>query len=61
MIIASEEAVKEHNLTPLAELIGYGIAGVDPNIMGIGPAPAIRKVLKLAGLELKDVGHVEVS
>jgi len=61
VIIASEEAVKEHNLKPLARLVGYAIAGVDPNIMGIGPVPAIRKLLKISNLELKDIGLVEIN
>ncbi|MCL4136341.1 UNVERIFIED_CONTAM: hypothetical protein GTU68_019118 [Idotea baltica] len=60
VIIASEEACKEHNLTPLARLVGYGIAGVEPTEMGIGPVPAIQKVLKVAGMSLNDVGMIEV-
>lgn len=60
-MLASEEACNEQNLKPLARLVGYAVAGVDPNIMGIGPAPAIRKLLKVAGMELKDIGLVEVS
>lgn len=59
--MASEEACKEHDLKPLARLVGYSIAGVDPTIMGIGPAPAIRKLLKISGLQLSDIGMVEVS
>ena len=47
-------------MKPLARLVGYAIAGVDPNIMGIGPVPAIRKLLKISNLELKDIGLVEV-
>lgn len=60
VVLASEEACGELGLTPLARLVGYGVAGVDPSIMGIGPAPAIRKLLKVSGMELKDVGLVEV-
>ena len=60
-MLASEEAVKEQGLTPLARLVGYAVAGVEPTVMGIGPVPAIRKLLKVAGLQLKDVGMVEVS
>lgn len=41
--------------------MGYGIAGVDPTIMGIGPAPAIRKVLAKANLQLKDIDLVEIN
>ncbi|KAK4008840.1 3-ketoacyl-CoA thiolase, mitochondrial-like [Daphnia magna] len=61
IILASEEACKTHNLKPLARLVGYGIAGVEPTIMGIGPAPAIRKVLAKANLQLKDIDTVEIN
>ena len=60
LVLASEDACKQHNLTPLARLVSYGIAGVDPSIMGIGPAPAIKKALKFANKELKDMSLVEV-
>ena len=42
----SEEKAKEKGLQPLARIVGYSVAGVDPKIMGIGPAPAIRKGLE---------------
>ncbi|XP_076070025.1 yippee interacting protein 2 [Oratosquilla oratoria] len=61
IVLASEEACNEHNLTPLARLVGYGIAGVDPSIMGIGPAPAIRKLLGASGLQLNDIGLIEIN
>lgn len=61
VVLASEEACKAHNLKPLARLVGYGIAGVEPTIMGIGPAPAIRKVLAKANLQLKDIDLVEIN
>jgi len=61
LVLASEDACKQHNLTPLARLVSYGIAGVDPSIMGIGPAPAIKKALKFANKELKDMSLVEVN
>lgn len=61
VILASEEAVKEHNLTPLARLVGYGISGCAPEIMGIGPAPAIRKLLKVSGKSLADIDLIEVN
>ncbi|XP_063586049.1 3-ketoacyl-CoA thiolase, mitochondrial-like [Penaeus indicus] len=61
VVLASEEACKEHDLKPLARLVGYSIAGVDPTIMGIGPAPAIRKLLKISGLQLSDIGMVEIN
>ncbi|CAG2069396.1 unnamed protein product [Timema podura] len=60
VIVASEQAVKEQGLTPLARLVGYSIVGVDPSIMGIGPSPAIKNLLKLTGLTLGDIDLVEV-
>jgi acetyl-CoA C-acetyltransferase len=60
-IIASEEAVKKYNLTPLAEIISTGIGGVDPQIMGMGPVPAINLALKRANLNLKDVELIELN
>lgn len=61
VVLASEEACKSHGLAPLARLVGYAITGVDPTIMGIGPAPAIRKLLKVSGLSLSDIGMVEIN
>ena len=60
-IIASEEAVKEYNLPVLAEIIGIGQAGVDPNYMGLGPVPAIGNVVKNYNLKLKDMELVELN
>lgn len=60
VILASEEALKEHSLTPLARLVGYSVVGVDPSIMGIGPSPSISKLLSLAGKTLNDIDLVEV-
>jgi acetyl-CoA acetyltransferase len=45
--VASEEAVLKYKLTPLARLVGYGVAGCEPTIMGIGPVPAISKLMFL--------------
>ncbi|KAF7243974.1 3-ketoacyl-CoA thiolase, mitochondrial [Varanus komodoensis] len=59
VIIASEEAVKKHSLTPLARIVAYDATGCDPNIMGIGPVPAITEALKKADLSLKDMDLVE--
>ncbi|XP_015595565.1 3-ketoacyl-CoA thiolase, mitochondrial [Cephus cinctus] len=61
VILASEEAVKAEGLTPLARLVGYSIVGVDPSIMGIGPAPAIKNLLKVTGKTLNDVELVEIN
>ncbi|XP_011864233.1 PREDICTED: 3-ketoacyl-CoA thiolase, mitochondrial [Vollenhovia emeryi] len=61
VILASEEAVKSEGLKPLARLVGYSVVGVDPSIMGIGPAPAIKNLLKAAGKTLDDMELVEIN
>jgi 3-oxoadipyl-CoA thiolase len=61
LIIASEEAVKEFNLTPLAKILGMQSAGVPPRIMGIGPVPATHKLLKLTGLRLEEFDIIELN
>jgi len=61
VILASEEALKKHSLTPLARLVGYSVVGVDPSIMGIGPAPSISKLLSLTGKTLNDIDLVEIN
>lgn len=60
MILASEEAVKAQKLKPLARLVGYSIVGVEPSMMGIGPSPAIKKLLAKTGKTLNDIDIVEV-
>ena len=61
VLLASEKAVKEHGLTPMAELLATGQAGVDPGVMGLGPVPAIRKALKKAGMKLSDMELIELN
>jgi len=61
VLVASEEAVKEYNLTPLARIVSYGVTGCDPTIMGIGPVTAIQQALAKAGLTLGDVDRVEIN
>ncbi|HEX8442710.1 MAG TPA: 3-oxoadipyl-CoA thiolase [Allosphingosinicella sp.] len=61
MIVASEEAAKRNGLTPRARIVGGGIAGVEPRIMGIGPAPASRKLLKRLGLSISDMDVIEIN
>ncbi|XP_014680806.1 PREDICTED: 3-ketoacyl-CoA thiolase, mitochondrial-like [Priapulus caudatus] len=61
VLVASEDAVKQHNLKPLAKLVAYSVSGCDPHIMGIGPVPAIRNLLTKTGLELKDIDVIEVN
>ncbi len=61
LVLATEDFAKQKGLTPLARIVQWGVAGVDPNIMGIGPAPAIRNALARAGLKLEDMDLVEVN
>jgi len=61
VILATGEAVRQHNLKPLTRLVSWGVVGVPPEIMGIGPAPAIRQALKRADLKLTDLDRVEVN
>lgn len=61
MILANEEIVNEHKLTPKAEVIGIGQGGVDPEVMGLGPVPAIRAALNMAGLTLADIDLLELN
>ncbi|MCF0246632.1 MAG: acetyl-CoA C-acetyltransferase [Ileibacterium sp.] len=61
IIVASEEAVKKYNLTPLAEIVGCGQGGVDPLTMGLGPTPAIMNALKNADLKLQDMQLIELN
>jgi acetyl-CoA C-acetyltransferase len=59
VVLASADAVRSGNLKPLARLVGYAHAGVEPTIMGIGPVPATRKVLERTGLSVKDLDVIE--
>lgn len=61
MIVASAAAVAAHGLEPMARIVGYAQAGVDPKIMGIGPVPATRKVLADTGIALDDIDLVELN
>lgn len=61
VILASEEYVNSNNLKPLAKVVSWGIAGVDPTIMGIGPVPASKKALAKVGLTLDDIGLFELN
>jgi len=60
-VLVSEDEVKRRNLKPLARIIDYGIAGVDPKIMGIGPVPAVRKFLSRSGMKLDQFELVEIN
>lgn len=61
VLVASEEAVEKYNLTPKAEFIGFSVAGVPAEIMGIGPIKAVPKVLKSVGLSIDDIGWIELN
>ncbi len=61
VIIASGDAVEKYGLTPKARIVGMGVAGVEPRIMGIGPAPAIRKALDKVGLKISDIDIIELN
>ncbi len=61
ILLASEEAIKNFALTPIAKVISLAVAGVDPSIMGIGPVPATQKALKRAGLSITNIDLVELN
>src|SRR5580765_2907138 len=61
LILASQKAVKDKALKPLGRLVAWGIVGVEPSLMGMGPAPATRKALAKAGLTLSDIDLIEVN
>jgi acetyl-CoA C-acetyltransferase len=61
LLLASEAAAKAHGLAPRARVVGMAVAGVAPRIMGIGPAPATRKVLDLTGLTLAQIDVIELN
>jgi acetyl-CoA acyltransferase len=61
VVLTSGELAKERGLTPLARFVGYATAGVAPELFGIGPVPAIRKVLKQTGLTLEQIDLIELN
>jgi len=61
MLLASEEGIKTHNLTPKARIVSSAVVGVEPRIMGIGPVGASRKALKKAGLTLDQMDIIEIN
>ena len=61
LILVSEKLVKKFSLKPMAKIIGCASAGVDPAIMGVGPVPATKNALKLAGIGIKDLGLIELN
>ena len=61
MLVVSEDALKEYNLTPLVEVVGIGQGGVEPLVMGLGPVPAIRNVLKSINMKLSEIDLMELN
>jgi acetyl-CoA C-acetyltransferase len=60
-VLASADAVRKFNLKPMARLVSYAHAGVDPSYMGIGPVPASKLALERAGLKARDLGVIEAN
>lgn len=61
VLVMSERMVKQLNVKPIARMVSYAVAGVDPRIMGIGPVAAIPKALKLAGMKLDNIDLIELN
>ncbi len=61
VVVASENAIDEEGLEPMGRVVSWAVAGVDPNIMGIGPVPASRLALKRAGLSIEDLDLIEIN
>jgi acetyl-CoA acyltransferase len=61
VLLASEQAIKDYGLTPLARFVGFSVAGVKPEVMGIGPKEAIPKALKQAGLSQEQMDWIELN
>ncbi|MFS2003365.1 3-oxoadipyl-CoA thiolase [Duganella sp. CT11-25] len=61
LLIASGEAVQQHGLKPLARIVGMATAGVAPRVMGIGPVPAVQKLLRQTGLTLEQMDVIELN
>ncbi|MDN3554549.1 3-oxoadipyl-CoA thiolase [Halomonas maura] len=61
MLVAGEAAVKRHGLTPMARILGMATAGVEPATMGIGPVPAVRKLLDRQGVSLDEIDIIELN
>ena len=61
VLVMSEEMIKELNLKPIARMVSYALAGVDPTVMGIGPVAAVPKALKKADMKLDDIELIELN
>ena len=60
-VVMSEKLVKQLNVKPIARMLSYAVAGVDPKIMGIGPVAAVPKALQRAGMKLADIDRIELN
>ncbi|MBP2705640.1 thiolase family protein [Microbispora sp. RL4-1S] len=60
-VVAAEEVAAELGLTPRMRLVSYAFAGVDPEVMGVGPIPSTERALRLAGLSIGDIGLIEIN
>jgi acetyl-CoA acyltransferase len=60
-VVMSEKLVRQLNIKPIARMLSYAVAGVDPRIMGIGPVAAVPKALERAGLKLQDIDLIELN
>jgi acetyl-CoA acetyltransferase family protein len=61
LVIASEEKARELGVEPLGTFVGSAVAGVDPRVMGVGPIPAVRKLLERSGVSLEEIDLVELN
>src|SRR5581483_10077607 len=61
LVVASDEKARELGIEPLGAFVGSAVAGVDPRVMGIGPIPAVRKLLGRAGIGVDDIDLVELN
>jgi acetyl-CoA C-acetyltransferase len=61
LVLASELSMKENNLSPLARVVGFATAGVEPSVMGIGPLPATKKLFKREKISIDEVGIIELN
>ncbi|HXJ14469.1 MAG TPA: acetyl-CoA C-acetyltransferase [Candidatus Limnocylindrales bacterium] len=61
VVLTRERIAKDRGLKPIGRIVSWGVAGVDPSIMGIGPVPSTRKALQLAGMKLEQIDRVEVN
>jgi acetyl-CoA acyltransferase 2 len=61
LVVASREEARRRGVKPLASIVSWGVAGVPPEVMGIGPVPASRRALEAAGLSVRDLDLVEVN